>query len=102
MQCSYKILTFANGVCIWSCVENGQECVNVVSLLSATVTSNKNEEKKKENAKINIPVKEQSKEESEVIKTLRKRREDMAGKEEKKLKEETERSAIEKIYLQSS
>ena len=102
VQCSYENVTLANGVCIYVCVETGPECCNVekISLLSGTETSNKNVEKKKANAKIEIPAREQSKEVSEVVKTLRKRREDMAGKDEKKLKEEKERSA--KIYLQSS
>ena len=85
-------------MCTCVCVETGPECGNVekVSLLLGTETSNKNVEKKITNAKMEIPVKEQSKEVSEVVKTLRKRREDMAGKDEKKLKEEKERSAIEK------
>lgn len=98
IQYSHKNVRFANRVCICVCVETGPECDNVekVSLLSGTETSNKNVEKKIANAKIEIPAKEQNKEVSEVVKTLRKRREDMAGKDEKKLKEEKERSAIEK------
>ena len=59
--------------------------------------SSKNVEKKLTNTKMEIPAKEQSKEVSEVVKTMRKRREDMAGTDEKKLKEEKERSAIENI-----
>ena len=85
-------------MCTCVCVETGPECGNVekVSLLLGTETSNKNMEKKITNAKMEIPVMEKSKEVSEVVKTLRKRREDMAGKDEKKLKEEKERSANEK------
>ena len=96
-------MTFANVVCIICIgVETGSDCGNVekLSLLSGTEMSTKNVEKKLTNTKMEIPAKEQSKEVSEVVKTLRKRREDMAGKDEKKLKEEKERSAIE-IYTYS-
>jgi len=76
--------------------ETGPECGNgeKVSLKPGTETSNKSVEKKITNSKIEIP--EKNKEVSEVVKTLRKRREEMAGKEERRLKEEKERLAIEK------
>ena len=91
-------MTFANGVCIICIgVETGSDCGSVEKLsllVSGTETSNKNVEKKLANTKMEIPAKEQSKEVSELVKTLRKRREDMAAKDEKKLKEQKERSAI--------
>ena len=88
-------MRFSNRVCICVCIETGPECGNgeKVSLKPGTETSNKSVEKKITN-KIEIP--EKNKEVSEVVKTLRKRREEMAGKEERKLKEEKERLAIEK------
>ena len=92
-------MTFVNVVCIICIgVETGSDCgsVDKLSLLSGTGTSNKNVEKKLTNTKMEITAREQSKEVSEVVKTLRKRREDMAGKDEKKLQEEKERSALEK------
>lgn len=90
---THKNAAFANRVCICVCVETGSECGNMekVSLHPGTETSNNTVEKKITISKIEIPVKEQSKEVSEVIKTMRKRREDMATKDEKKLKEEKER-----------
>lgn len=94
IQYAHKNVMFANVVCIICIgVETGSDCGNVekLSLLSGTETSTKNVEKKLTNIKMEMPTKEQSKEVSEVVKTLRKRREDMAGKDEKKLKEEKER-----------
>ena len=89
-------MRFAIRVCICVCIETGPECGTgeKISLKPGTETSNKSVEKKITNSKIEIP--EKNKEVSEVVKTLRKRREEMAGKEERKLKEEKERLAIEK------
>ena len=86
-------MRFANALCICVCIETGLECgiVEKANLNPGTETSNKNVEKKITNTKTKMPAKEQSKEVSEVVTTLRKRREDMACKEEKKLKEEIER-----------
>lgn len=81
-------------------VETGSECVNSepVSVSPETEKSNKIEEKKAQEKKKEVaPTVEQDSEVSEVLKTLRKRREDMAAKhiihpvDEKKLKEEEER-----------
>ncbi len=84
--------------CVFVCVETGSEYSEKVDASPGTETSNKTEEckaedKKTENGKKEIPAKEQNKEVSEVVKAMRKRREDMAAKDEKKLKEEKERLA---------
>ncbi|KAL9979827.1 hypothetical protein ACROYT_G017544 [Oculina patagonica] len=78
--------------------ETGSECTNSenINVSPGTERSNKTEdckteEKKTVNGKKEIPAKEQNKEVSEVVKAMRKRREDMASKDEKKLKEENER-----------
>lgn len=87
--------------CIFVCVETGSECTNSekVDASPGTETSNKTEdykteEKKTENGKKEMPAKEEKKEVSEFVKAMRKRREDMAAKDEKKLEMEKERLVI--------
>lgn len=94
--------THVNIVCIFVFVEpEDLECTNSesINVSPGTETSNKTEdckteEKKTANEKKEIPTKEQNKEVSEVVKTLRQRREDMAAKDEKKLGKEKERLVI--------
>ena len=84
--------------CFFVFVETTTDCTNSETIIVSpgTETSNKTEEKKPAKEKKEVTTKEQSEDVSEVVKTMRKRREDMAAKhtgivDETKLKEEQKR-----------
>ena len=88
-------------MCFFVCVETGSESPisKNVNVVPGTETSNKTEDCKTEEKKITkekkeIPTKEQSTKVSEVVKTLRKRRDEMATRNERKLEKEKERLAF--------